>query len=753
MTQIEIMKDYLKIEEKPETIDLRRIISIVEMMNFAAQFRRKIIVSTGSSIPINAITFIIAPSGVGKDSGIKLTRERYRLGYDIIENNRRAAATAKAIEDARRNGVAHPELEKFFSKYYKEPPSLFIGVSTNEGIIAQINEMSEESVGSLSIYNGEFATEFSNHSSNITSNIQLISEMYDMGDKEIKRIKDQNSQSKIVKGFAVNTTYATSQDNMIANRIALDRFKTEMLSKLARRSFIYYEKKEKIEDEEIDNPKEFLDSIIKKYADKAEIEKALHTEASNIAENIAITNMQKLGQDITIDDEAQKLISVYNEYGIALAENEISNEFPITRISQAHAYWRAIKLAGAIAIYQCEDSISAGTYREAMNVVQSLIPFVTKLEKELNKQNYELLIDMLHDTPKAKIYLLQKKGILPKASKNEIEDLILIANSADNTGVYKYDITEKAIIYSPYAIKTSSPYKVSFLKLEGISKEDRAVRCANGFKTFNVPSFEKLGDVLKADCAFSPFEYKDGKRSDETTIRIAKWICLDIDKNDFPDSYVHKMLSEYKIRHIMARTSDPNINTKFRLILELDRTIDFTNINYPKFIQAIANDLPGIKLADQLPPSQMYYGYVNRELLKYLAEDSKPIETQPYINYARINISNKVLREEDMIKSLEDLRRASKHILDSKPEETLFMKSMQAKEGNRSTTAIAALKQAVGYGYDKDQLKALINKLNEHWNPPMDSYEVAKFHKQIDKDYDKWLRKAIQNMNERMPHE
>ena len=57
------------------TEKMKLTITVSEFILFASQFRRNILHWNTSSIPINAITFCITGSGVGKDSSINAMRK------------------------------------------------------------------------------------------------------------------------------------------------------------------------------------------------------------------------------------------------------------------------------------------------------------------------------------------------------------------------------------------------------------------------------------------------------------------------------------------------------------------------------------------------------------------------------------------------------------------------------------------------------------------------------------------------------
>lgn len=151
-------------------------LAISEIMLFASQFRINIKHWNDSIIPINSIMFCIAKSGASKDSSLKAARKCFSEAYDIINNYRKEAAIHRAQEEAREAGNDLPDKFIGYKDYYIPPNPLFIAISTPEGFIQHLNDLSKDELGSGYIYSGEVGTELATNP-NMTDTIKLIAEL------------------------------------------------------------------------------------------------------------------------------------------------------------------------------------------------------------------------------------------------------------------------------------------------------------------------------------------------------------------------------------------------------------------------------------------------------------------------------------------------------------------------------------------------------------------------------------------------
>ena len=688
----------------PNKLDpkMKLTIAVSEIILFASQFRRNIKHWNNSLIPINAITFCISGSGTGKDSSINAMRKNFLGGYEVINHLRveKAKDTAKSI--ARSKGLAMPDSPDVYEKFYDKPMPLFVAPSTNEGFIQYLNELDRSGIGAGFILSGEFGAELLT-SSTIIANIQLLAELYDEGKKEVKVLKDKDRQSEEIKNLPVSALFMGSPENILFDETVKKKFKTEFTTKLARRSFFNFNFFE-VEEPTYSNINELLKEEMK-IEDKA---RELNEKYSNEFKLLAIDQISRCGVPLEIDSKTRELITLYKKYNQQKA-SKVNKQYPITQLVIMHLYWKALKLAGALAIIKNKSSISEIEYKEAITFTELLNEDMKNFEIELVKDPYELFVGfcqtILQDNKCfVDTHSLRKMGYISTTSNttSKLKDLANLASSYDPSGVYK--VTDTGIEYTKLVKTTGNG--VSYLEVSG-SKDDRKLACSKNF-SYAIVEFKNLAGMLAKDFAYSPFKFRDGIRSKSNIEGGIKWIALDIDDSIYTDEQMHEILQDYN--HHIARTSDPNNPFKFRVLLELDSIVDLGDREYKNFIKSISNYLD-LK-TDILPKSQIYFSYSGRNVLS--VTDKYPLETKDHIMnaYNTTTLSNPT----EYIDNLSDKQ---KKALLSDPL-TTFNYAFEAPEGKGSVSLYRAAKHAKDLGMGKEEVIELIQEINSYWTRPMD---------------------------------
>lgn len=135
-------------------VRMKTIIAISEIISFASQFRRNMWHWDGFELPINASSFLIAGSGMGKDSSVKAARRSFAAAYEIIEAKRKENAKTRAIQFASDDGEDMPHEFECYKKYYDEPAPVLMAPTTPQGLIQHLNDISVHDSGAGTIYSG-----------------------------------------------------------------------------------------------------------------------------------------------------------------------------------------------------------------------------------------------------------------------------------------------------------------------------------------------------------------------------------------------------------------------------------------------------------------------------------------------------------------------------------------------------------------------------------------------------------------------
>jgi hypothetical protein len=236
-------------------------------------------------------------------------------------------------------------------------------------------------------------------------------------------------------------------------------------------------------------------------------------------------------------------------------------------------------------------------------------------------------------------------------------------------------------------------------------KEYMARNSSKGYEFFET-TFEDLELLLQENAVYSSFAFLDGERNKDNLVGGTKFVILDVDKSQITDEEIHVLLSDYN--HYVVRTSDPDNEFKYRVILELDSVVDVEERLWKAFIQEIAAEL-GLVI-DVLPQSQIFLAFKGRTILTQL--EGKTLKTKFLLEQAAIRMSDKP-------KPAADLPQKVKSSQLDDPKET-FAYAFAAEPGERSVCMYRALAHAIDLGADGKYIHSLAEEINEGWMDPMD---------------------------------
>lgn len=718
------------------TIDprMKSVVAVAQITAFASQFRRNIkLWDDHTEVPVNAISFVITGSGAGKDSSVRAARKCFKSGYELIEQTAVAKAVQMAIQDAREEGCPNPEDEAIYRQYLRPVPPIDITATTGPGLIQHINDIGDIGLGAGFMYSGEFSDELA-YNQDMVENIKTLSEVYDTGDKEVKYTKTVECRSKVITGQPVSALFVGSPGHILYDEATKKKFHIAFMSKLARRSWFCYAP-DKIEEEVFSTVEELWDHEEAIEAESKQARIGMDVESRTIAEN----NLSRAGTVLTVSKEVERLYKTYKRYNNDLADM-LPNQESTYALIRRHLQWKALKLAGAFTIMECEDQISAKAFVEAIRFCETLDKDMEVFERDLNKSPHELLVDFFHTktlvdgASEISTHDLKKQGFMNNVSKTKLKEMIALCAGYDRNSVYSIINDGAAIKYEP--IVKTDVINVTYKEIDctGLNnaiasgdfdkirnaKHEIASTVNYGFESANT-TFADLPELLAQDYAYSPFKFKDGIRRKENLESGSKWIVLDIDDSALSAEEAHMMLGD--INHHIALTSDNSNQFKFRVLLELDAEVFLDAITWKHFYLKIADDL-GLR-ADPLPQAQIFYSYAGRTV--YSNTESNPIETRDYLMYAKERTADKEL-------TTKVVTNAQKRALLNDALVT-FEFAFEAKHGEGSRNMYRMVRYAQDLGATLEEALQLLEDCNDYWDQPMDVLRLEKLKDQTRRLY------------------
>lgn len=713
------------------SLPMKSIIAATQISTFASQFRRNILLWDGVEVPINAISFVITGSGNNKDSSVHAARKCFSVGYDTILEHRKRAEIKKAIAAAIANDE-DPMLaksEEIYSKYMRPQPPIDIMPTTGPGLIQHINDISDLDLTAGSLYSGEFSDELA-YNPDMMENIKILSEVYDLGTKAMKYTKGVEHRSKAINGQAVSALFVGSPGHILFDEATKKKFFIAFMSKLARRSWFCYSP------ERLSEPN-FL-SIDEMLAYRTELDDqslAARERMAQHVESITEFGLATAGKTIGVSAEVRRLFEIYKRYNSDLADS-FPNQDSTSALVRRHLQWKALKLAGAFAIFSRSNEITQDNYVDAIRFAELFSSDMETFEHDLNKAPHERFSDFIRTQVQSdnraviSVHDLKKNAYISTVSTTKLQELVHLCTGYDHDGIYSIINEGGAIQYEPI-IKTEvinvsyKPIDTSALNRAVVSgdrdsidsaKRTIAMNAAYGFEV-STTSFADLANLLERDYAYSPFKLRNGTRGKDNLMGGTKWLVLDLDHSPISASEAHFMLSD--INHHIALSSDPNNDFKFRVLIELDSNVELSAVAWKHFYQAIANDLA--LNVDPLPQSQIFFSYAGRPVLSNL--DASPLEARPYVVLA---------------KEREALRESKERILSNSQKQALladpltsFAYCFEARPGEGSRSMIRMAYHMRDLGATVSEVTQALNDVQDYWEAPMEAERFSKIIEQV----------------------
>lgn len=717
MTNLELFRnklDELKVFDTNYSSDIKEIVnSFTTSLNdkmklqlfihylsvWASQFRIPVFLNR-QYIPINSIGFLFAPSGSGKDTTINQIKNIFKNSFESIN----AYLQEKNIEQARARAE---KSTNEYTSYLEYIPPLEIGISTAEGLLSSIQSLQKFDIGSLNINSNELLAELQSNP-NINALLSTLAELYDIGNKNSKQLKDKSNQVGHLSNVFLNGLFCSSF-NMITDSSTRNKLLNEFKSRFARRSSITFTKESK-ELEEVND----IDSWLEKEKVMIYESNLIYDKFQEYFDEVTLTRLNNKLPYLALTSEALDVYLLYRQYSVLL-ERTLKDENLLDKfsfINKVHRSFQALKLSGTLAIFNKHDKIEKNDMIDAIKIVEIINEDTDLYESELTKENYEILIDFCNSKNKNELeipfYLFKKSNLVVGTNfKTGLDNLVALANSYSKDSLLSIDYNKQIVSYRKF--EQSTEYEVSYFKSNSNNKEDKAKELYKSFTTANI-TFDRLGNLLKSGVTYNNFTFKDGKRSNDTINGYTNWLVFDIDKSILDIDELHKYLSEF-VNHHICSTSDKSNKFKYRVIFPLTNKVKFDSKIYKSILQGIAKEYLPCITPDFLPMSQAFYSYTDSIVLSTL--DKENIEIKPFIEQTINKVNTKPLTKKDKAMLIENA-------------ESTFSYAYWRNEGSRNLNLIRVINHAFDLDASYNQIEWLINNINSTFEIPLSEEEIEK---------------------------
>jgi hypothetical protein len=375
-----------------------------------------------------------------------------------------------------------------------------------------------------------------------------------------------------------------------------------------------------------------------------------------------------------------------------------------------------LKLAGVFAMFDLRHNINQEDIEEAIYIVEKFGRYMEEYELYANKYEYEHLVDYftIHPEHKLSLHELKKRGFITGTTNlnGKINELVRLADSyAGSKGLIEY----KGDIVSWKPFEKVGEHGASYIQVSG-SKNERAVKCHSGYE-YKQTAFNKLSNILSNDTAYTPFKFKDGKRSNDNIISGATWCAIDVDDSDIDIYEMHDILSDFN--HHIATTSNADNIYKFRIILEFNTVVDIPPREWKSFMTHIYKELSINADPVSHTKSQIMYGYRGSKVLTNL--DGEPYDVTDALKFASQNV---MIGEQKR----PSITQAHKMLEDPL---TTFSYAFNDNVNARSLVMYRMWKHIFDLGGNEDQAEKLMRDLNDFWVNPISEDRLESYIKQM----------------------
>ena len=643
-------------KEVPRNLALTIVIS--EVSAFISSYRNNILLNAKSkkiktTVPTNTYIFSLSPSGISKDRTKNTIHKLLAGGYKELDkiiradlvNRAKRAAIAEGDEEANYYAYMNPQIDQEFK------------FGTVAGVSAEISNLgNEQSLGAPTLLSSEIGSDLATRGEELIKTFTVLSDLYDLGTAKFDTVKSIDAKLRGVKHLPVNFLVFGSEKGILMDENNKKKFKQFFNQQLARRCMFSYTTKV---------PKKVLAGTVEerqKARDAA-------TTAEGSFHDIIYDVFEELGvwlpnnTDIYMHKDVDILFDEYKNYN-ELFSDTISDTLPISQLARKHKQWLALKLSGILALVDKSDTILVSHYVDAINVVERLAPDLELFELELDKEPYEVLDSYCTSSSKKgefsiSLHELKKMNFIPGTSgaESKMRELCVLLNDYSKEGIYSI---EGSVLSYEKTVSTEV-VGVSLLSID-TAKLQEAVEAGKNKETItalkqalswtavygydfiekdpdgNPLKFADYKYLLEDDYAYTPFKLKDvseatydkdkhldakgGIRGRDNIDSGAKFVVLDVDTSAITDKEAHLLLEG--INHHIARTSDPDNEFKFRVLIEMDMIVKVDSVTWKHFIKLVGTRL-GLNI-DPVAQSQIFYSYKGRRVLSEMLGEPMPVK-------------------------------------------------------------------------------------------------------------------------------
>jgi hypothetical protein len=576
---IEQMVDTICAKVQNTDRDFFRIVAGYFLSKMAASMRAKILTKDRGEIPVNVYALALATSGFGKGHSVNIFETEFLSGFrerfmkETFPMIAEDSLWKRAIELAAIMGTEEKDEKEKLDKEFRAAGAL--AFTFDSGTPAAIKQMRQKlllaNCGSINLQIDEIGSNLIG----ATEILNLFLELYDQGMTKQKLTKNtaENTRSEEIEGKTpTNALLFGTPSKLLDGAQTEDAFYSFLETGYARRCIFAWGDGTKRASETL-TPAEI-------YARLTQPQNG--TNINQLASHFALlADPVKFAWEMTVEDDVGIELLTYKIQCEKLADDFAEHE-DIRKAEMSHRYFKAMKLAGALAFADESSEITMDHLYAAIKLVEE------------SGRAFERLMTREKTYVKLAKYIASVDAELTHADLHEALPFYKASNSARNEMMtmatawgYKQHIIIKKRFEDGIEFFSGETLKETNLDEMTVSYSDHFA-----FNYVSEPApWDKLHMLTQAPgMHWTNHRFNQGHRSEEQALPGFNMVVVDVD-GGAPLQTVHELMKDYTFMTYTTKRHTDQEN-RFRLILPINYNLELDHDDYKAFMNSFLEWLP-----------------------------------------------------------------------------------------------------------------------------------------------------------------
>lgn len=555
-----------------------RVITAYFLSKMAASMRAKVVTKDRGEIPVNVYATALATSGYGKGYSVNILETEFlskfykRFMSETFPTIAEEHLWKRAIERAAAEGATEDAEKEKLDKEFRQLGAL--AFTFDSGTEAAVKQMRQKlllaQIGAINLQIDEIG-------SNLIKNTEVLNifyELYDQGMIKQKLTKNtsENVRSEEIEGKTpTNALFFGAPSKLLDGGLTEDQFFSFLEAGYARRCLFAWG-----------------DKVFTETSLSAAEQYAMRIQPQNIATINTwadhfgfLADPVKFNWHMTVEDDVGIELLDYKIQCERLA-NQLPEHEEIQKNELSHRYYKALKLAGALAFVEESPEVTMDHLYAAIKLVEESGEAFKRL---FNREKPYMRLARYIAANKIELTHPDLQQALPfyksgAAARKEMMDM------ATAWGYKQHIIIRKTFIDGIEFFSGETLERTDLDKMM-LSYSDHM---AYNYQAESAP-FDQLHNLTQAQgLHWANHSFENNHRSEQNVISGFNMVVLDIDGGISLDT-AHELMQDYQFLTYTTKRHTPQEN-RFRLILPINYVLHLDQDDYQEFMNNLMAWLP-----------------------------------------------------------------------------------------------------------------------------------------------------------------